>query len=114
MDTNSLQFQALVTFLAPCLIQLAKRSQARGLAWIGQNKPKVCMVVSALTALATSTGITFVHTSHQLVIGWPDGATIARGFVASVLQFAAQHALYEGFWRHIVATPASAAVGGKQ
>ena len=106
MDSNSIQIQALITFITPYLIQLAKRSQSAGLAWIDQNKPKVCVFTSAVAALTTSMGIEFVHSPHSFTVSWPDGATLARGLaaflVSAVLQFAAQHALYEGFWRHVV------------
>jgi hypothetical protein len=106
MDTNSIQMQALITFLMPLLIQLAKRSQSVAFAWIGQNKPKVCMLTSAAMALVTSMGIQFAHAPHSLTVTWPDAGTIERGFltflVAAVLQFATQHALYDGFWRHVV------------
>jgi len=106
MDTQSLQVQALITFIMPLLIQLAKRSQSAAFAWIDQNKPKVCMLTSGVTALLTSMGIEFVHAPHSLTVSWPDTATLVRGFVtlvvSVVLQFAAQHVLYDGFWRHIV------------
>ena len=106
MDAQSLQVQAFITFLMPLLIQLAKRSRIAGLAWIDQNKPKVCMLASGITALATSMGIEFVHAPHSLTVSWPDGVTLLRGLatflVSAVLQFAGQHALYEGFWRHVV------------
>jgi hypothetical protein len=106
MDLQSIQTQALITFLMPLLIQLAKRSQSAGFAWINQNKPKVCMMTSAAAALLTSMGIQFVHAPHSLTVSWPDAATMARGLVtlvvSVVLQFAAQHALYDGFWRQVV------------
>ena len=108
MDTNTIQVQALITFVTPLLIQLAKRSHSTALAWIGQNKPKVCVITSGIAALGTSMGIELVHAPHSLTVSWPDGATMARGLatfvVTAVLQFAAQHALYEGFWRHVVPT----------
>jgi hypothetical protein len=51
-------------------------------------------------------GIEIVHAPHSLTVTWPDGATLARGFVtlvvAVVLQFSAQHVLYDGFWKHVV------------
>jgi hypothetical protein len=113
MDTQSLQIQALITFVMPLLIQLAKRSQSAGFAWIDQNKPKVCMLTSGVTALLTSMGIQFVHDAHTLTVRWPDTATMVRGLVtlgvSVVLQFAAQHALYDGFWRHVVPSPSSQA-----
>ena len=106
MNIQSLQIQALITFVMPLLIQLAKRSQSAAFAWIDQNKPKVCMLTSGVTALLTSMGIEFVHVPHSLTVTWPDAPTMARGFVtlvvSVVLQFAAQHALYDGFWRHVV------------
>ena len=106
MDTQSLQVQALITFAMPLLIQLAKRSQSAGFAWINQNKPKICMLTSGVAALLTSMGIEFVHAPHSLTVSWPDTATLVRGLVtfavSAVLQFAAQHALYDGFWRHVV------------
>lgn len=115
MDASQIQIQALVTFLMPFFIQLAKRSRARALAWIDQGKPKVCVATSVATALATSMGIQIAHTAHSLTVTWPDGATLLHGFLAflvsSVLQFAGQHALYEGFWRQIVP---SAAVSRQQ
>jgi hypothetical protein len=109
MDTNSFQFQALITFLVPFFMQLAKRSQAPALNWIDANKPKICVITGIFTALATSTGIEFTHAAHSLTVTWPDGATIARGFVtffvATIIQIAGQHALYDGFWKHLVPTP---------
>jgi hypothetical protein len=106
MDANTIQVQALVTFMMPLLIQLAKRSQAQALAWIDQSKPKICVLTSGAAALATSMGIEIVHAPHSLTVSWPDTATLVRGLatflVSAVLQFAAQHALYEGFWRHVV------------
>jgi len=106
MDANSLQVQALITFVMPLLIQLAKRSQSAAFAWIDENKPKICLLTSGVAALLTSMGIQFVHDAHSLTVRWPDAATLLRGLltflVSAVLQFAAQHALYDGFWRHIV------------
>ncbi|MFZ0961672.1 MAG: hypothetical protein WAO35_12265 [Terriglobia bacterium] len=108
MDAQSLQVQALITFVMPLLIQLAKRSQSRAFAWIDQNKPKICLLASGVTALATSMGIEFAHAPHTLTVSWPDAPTLGRGLatflVSAVLQFAAQHALYDGFWRHVVPT----------
>ena len=98
MNAQSLQVQALITFVMPLLIQLAKRSQSAGFAWIDQNKPRICMLTSGVTALLTSMGIEIVHDAHSLTVRWPDTATLGRGFVtllvSVVLQFAAQHALY--------------------
>ena len=109
MNTNSVEVQALITFLMPLFIQLAKRSQSMAFAWIDQNKPKVCMFTSGATALLTSMGIEFVHAPHSLTVSWPDTATLGRGLVtflvSAVIQFAAQHALYDGFWRHVVPSP---------
>jgi hypothetical protein len=106
MDAHSLQVQALITFVMPLLIQLAKRSQSAGFAWIDQNKPRLCMLTSGVAALLTSMGIEFVHDAHSLTVTWPDAATLVRGLVtfliSVVLQFAAQHVLYDGFWRHVL------------
>jgi hypothetical protein len=106
MNPNTIQLQALITFLMPLLIQLAKRSHNVAFAWIDHNKPKVCMLTSALAALATSMGVAVVHAQHSLTLTWPDANTAARGLltfmVSAVLQFAAQHSLYDGFWRHVV------------
>lgn len=92
--------------MMPFFIQLAKRSQSLAFAWINQNQPKICMMTSAAAALATSMGIQFARAPHSLTVSWPGAGTLARGFVtflvSAVLQFAAQHALYEGFWRHVV------------
>jgi len=106
MDTQSLQIQALITFVMPLLIQLAKRSQSAAFAWIDQSKPRICVLTSGVTALLTSMGIEFVRAPHSLTVSWPDTATLVRGLVtflvSAVLQFAAQHVLYDGFWRHVV------------
>ena len=111
MDAQSLQVQALVTFVMPLLIQLAKRSQSSAFAWIDQNKPKICVLTSAAAALATSLGIEIARAPHSITVRWPDGDTMLRGFVtlavSVVVQFAAQHALYDGLWRHIVPSPRS-------
>ena len=56
MDVQSIQMQALITFVMPLLIQLAKRSQSAAFAWIDQNKPKICMLTSGVTALADLDG----------------------------------------------------------
>ena len=113
MDTNSIEVQALITFVMPLLIQLAKRSQSHAFAWIDQNKPKVCVLTSGVMALATSMGIEFAHAPHSLTVSWPDTSTLWRGFatflISAVFQFAAQHALYEGLWRHVVASSNSQA-----
>jgi hypothetical protein len=109
MDTQSLQVQALITFVMPLLIQLAKRSQSAAFAWIDQNKPKICMLASAATALLTSMGVEIAHAPHSLTVSWPDEATLVHGLltflVAAVLQFGAQHVLYDGFWKHAVPSP---------
>ncbi len=106
MDVQSIQTQALITFVMPLVIQLAKRSQSAGFAWIDQNKPKICVLTSALAALATSMGIEIAHAPHSVTVSWPDEATLLRGLatflLSAVVQFAAQHALYEGLWRHVV------------
>jgi hypothetical protein len=111
MDANSIQFQALITFLMPMAMQLAKRSQAKSLAWIDQSKPVVCIFTSAVSAILTSTGIQVVHVAHSLTITWPDTTTIIHGLVAlavsTIIQFAGQHALYDGFWRHIISSPSN-------
>lgn len=108
MDTSSIQIQALITFLAPFFIQLAKRSQSLAFSWIDQNKPKVCVLTSGLAALATSMGIQFVHSPHSVTVTWPDGSTLAHGFttflVSALIQFVGQHALYEGLWKHVLST----------
>jgi hypothetical protein len=106
MDATSMQWQALISFLTPLLIQLAKLSQSKLLAWIDQNKPKVCVAASFLTALCTSMGIHFVHTPGALTMSWPSGATMANGFLQFIFAFGAQHVYYEGLWRHVVPTPA--------
>lgn len=115
MDVQSLQVQALVTFAMPYLIQLAKRSESQAFRWIDQHKPKVCLLTSAVAALATSMGIQVVHAPHSLTVSWPDPGAMARGLVtllvSAIFQFAAQHALYEGFWRHVV--PTQAVTSGK-
>lgn len=106
MDANSIQFQALITFLMPVAIQLLKASKARGLAWIDQAKPAICVLTSAATALGTATGITLVHSAHSLTVTWPDATAIVHGLltllVSTVIQIAGQHALYDGFWKHIL------------
>lgn len=109
MDPQSFEAQALITLVMPLLIQLAKRSQSAAFAWIGQNKPKVCMLTSAAAALATSLGIEVVRSPHSITVSWPDGNTLLHGLatlaVSVVMQFAAQHALYDGLWRHVVPLP---------
>jgi hypothetical protein len=111
MDAQSLQIQALITFAMPLLIQLAKRSRNAGFAWIDQNKPKVCMLTSGVMALVTSMGIEIAHAPHSLTVSWPDEATLVHGLltflVSSVLQFGAQHVLYDGFWKHAVPSPSN-------
>ena len=111
MDANSIQVQALITFLMPLLIQLAKRSHSAAFAWIDQNKPKVCMVTSGAAALLTSMGIEIVHAPHSLTVSWPDEDMLARGLatflVSVILQFAAQHVLYDGFWKQVLPTPSA-------
>ncbi len=115
MDQNTIQTQALVTFMMPFFIQLAKRLQAQALAWIDQARPKVCVATSAATALVTSMGIQFAHTPHSLTVDWPDATTAIHGFltllVSAVLQFAGQHALYEGLWRQILPSAAVRSAG---
>jgi hypothetical protein len=111
MDVQSLQVQALITFVMPLLIQLAKRSKSVAFAWIDQRKPTICMLTSFAAALMTSMGIEVVHAPHCLTVSWTDEATLARGLLtflmAAVLQFAAQHVLYKGFWQHAVPSPAN-------
>lgn len=106
MNPQSLQVQALITFVMPLLIQLAKRSRSAAFAWIDQNKPRICVLTSGATALLTSLGIDIVHAPHSLTVSWPDAQTLLRGGVtfllSAILQFAAQHVLYDGFWRHVV------------
>ena len=113
MNANSIQIQAIVTFLMPALIQLLKRSRAKGLQWIDQDKPKICVLTSAATALATSMGIEFAHASHSLTISWGDSGQILHGFltfiVLTIIQIGGQHALYGGFWKQIFPTPSPSA-----
>ena len=106
MDVQSIQMQALITFMMPLFIQLAKRSRSIAFAWIGQNKPRICMLTSALMAVLTSMGIQIARAPHSLTVTWPDAAALTRGFatflVSSLVQFAAQHVLYDGLWKHVV------------
>jgi hypothetical protein len=115
MDANSIQVQALVTFLVPCLLQFAKASQGKWFQWIDQAKPKICVLTAAFTALLTSTGIEIVHAQHSLTVTWPDGATVARGIVtfavATIIQIAGQHALYGGFWKLLMPVQSNQAPG---
>lgn len=64
------------------------------------------MLTSLVAALATSMGIQLVRAPHSLTVSWPDAGTLAQGLttflMSAVLQFAAQHALYEGLWRQVV------------
>jgi hypothetical protein len=95
----------------PLLIQLAKRSQNEAFAWIDQNKPKICALTSGVAAILTSMGIEIVHAPHSLTVRWPDEVTLLRGLITFVLsiilQFGAQHALYEGLWRRVVPSPSN-------
>lgn len=114
MDVQSFQIQALITFITPLLIQLAKRSKSAAFAWIDQRRPTVCVITSGVAALLTSMGIEIVHAPHSLTVSWPESATLARGLVtflvAAMLQFVAQHALYEKLWREVVPSPGSGQV----
>ena len=111
MDANTIQIQALITFIMPLLIQLAKRSQNEAFAWIDQHKPKICELTSGLAAILTSMGIEIAHAPHSLTVSWRGEETLLRGlatFVVSViLQFGAQHALYEGLWRRVLPSPSN-------
>ena len=117
MDANTIQIQAFITFIMPLLIQLAKRSQNAAFAWIDQNKPKICVLTSGVAAILTSMGIEIVHAPHSLTVSWPDTATLVRGlatFVVSViLQFGAQHALYERLWRRVMPSPSNEVASAK-
>jgi hypothetical protein len=115
MDPQSLQVQALITFVMPLLIQLAQRSRSAAFAWIDQRKPRICILTSGAAAFLTSLGIDVVHAPHSLTVSWPDAETLLRSLatfaLSAVFQFAAQHVLYDGFWRHVLP---SAGVGGQE
>ena len=109
MDLHSIQTQAFITFLVPLIIQLAKNSQSKALAWIDQYRPNICVLTSAAAALATSMEIEIVRAPHSLTVSWPDSATLAHGLVAFLImtgaQFGGQHVFYESLWRHVLPSP---------
>ena len=112
MDIQSIQIQALISFVVPMIIQLAKNSQSKALAWIDQYRPNICIITSAGAALLTSMEIDVVRAPHSLTVSWPDSATLAHGLVTFVImtaaQFGGQHVFYESLWRHILPTPLAA------
>jgi len=103
---TSLQIQALVTVLAPFVIQAAKASQLKVLAWINQNSRTVNIIVSFLTALITSAGIMIHHTPGQIMINYPGVPQIIHGVLGFLLvaggQFAVQHGIYHAMVRPLV------------
>lgn len=105
------EIQALVTFLAPLVIQFAKRSTAYGLGWLDQARPRMCILANFVVALVTSAGITFAHAPGSLTIAWPDLSTATTGaltfLVTVIVQFVAQHLLYDSFWKHFVKSPSN-------
>jgi len=106
LNIQAIQLQALIDLLVPFLIQLAKNSQAKALAWIDPYKPKICVMTSAVAALLTSMEIEIVHAPHSITVSWPDSATLARGLVTFVVMAAAQlggqHVFYESLWRYLL------------
>jgi hypothetical protein len=106
LDIQTIQTQAFITLLVPFVIQLAKNSQSKAFAWIDQYKPNICVITSAVAALATSMEIVVVRAPHSLTISWPDSATLAHGLVTFVImtatQFGGQHVFYESLWRHVL------------
>ena len=109
MDIHSIQMQAFITFLVPLIIQLAKNSQSKALAWIDQYRPNICILTSAVAAFATSMEIEVVRAPHSLTVSWPDSATMAHGLVTFLImtgvQFGGQHVFYESLWRHVLPSP---------
>jgi hypothetical protein len=114
---SAFEIQALVTFLAPLVIQFAKKSDARALAWIDQSKPKVCVLTNFAIALVASAGITFAHVPGSLTISWPSLGTVVPGLltflISTIVQFVAQHLLYDSFWKHFVKSPPNEPVAGR-
>jgi hypothetical protein len=108
---SAFEIQALVTFLAPLLIQYANKSDAQALAWIDQSKPRICVLTNFVVALLTSAGIGFAHVPGSLTISWPSLGTAVPGLltflISTIVQFAAQHLLYDSFWKHFVKSPAN-------
>jgi hypothetical protein len=103
---QDIQVQAIIAFLFPVVLQLAKNSQNKLLAWVSNNKPRVSVITSALVALLTNMGFSFAHTTHSVTIGWVDLPTAVHGLVAFLtmtgIQLAGQHLSYEAFWQHIL------------
>jgi hypothetical protein len=112
VDLHSIQTQAFITFLVPLIIQLAKNSQSKALAWIDQYRPNICVLTSAVAALLTSMEIEVVRAPHSLTVSWPDSATLAHGLVTFLImtgvQFGGQHVFYESLWRHVLPSPPQA------
>ena len=112
MDSSFITI-AIVGVLSPFVIQLAKNSQLSVLSWINKNKPRVCVIVNAATALLTNAGIVIHHSVGQITITYPDLPTIMHGvlvfLVGTAVQFGGQHAVYEGLVRHLMPSPVAAA-----
>jgi hypothetical protein len=106
---TSFQLQALVTFIAPFLIQIAKASQTKVLGWINENNKMVSVAISFVTSLATNTGIALHHTAGQLTLTYPDLPHVIQGLtgfiVMTVTQFLAQGAVYDQLARRFFPTP---------
>jgi len=115
---SAFDIQTLVTFLAPQEIQFAKKSDAQALAWIDQSKPKICVLTNFVVALVTSAGITFAHVPGSLTISWPSLGTAVPGLltflISTIVQFVAQHLLYDSFWKHFVKSPSNGPASSRQ
>ena len=105
---TAIQIQALVTVIAPFLIQAAKKSQSAILGWISENNKITSIVISFVTALGTSLGLGLHHTAGQLVLTYPDLSTAMQGFtgllVSTLVQFLAQGSIYDQIAKHVLPT----------
>lgn len=105
---TSFQLQALVTFIAPFLIQAAKASESKLLTWINENTKTVSVLVSFVTSLATNMGIALHHSTGQLTLTYPDLPTAIQGLtgflVMTAAQFLAQGSIYDQIARYVFPT----------
>ena len=91
---NPLLNQLSINVLAAAIIQAAKRSDSKALAWINTNTPWINRIIAFIAAIATATGIAWTYNAGTLTITGLTATTILVALWKIVQNYLAQHVFY--------------------
>jgi len=104
MTDTAFGHQVALAALFVYLLQLAKKSNWRIFAWVGDNTDAVNRTLSILAGIVTAAGVTISvqggwTAGGGVLIQWPAAAAMANGASHAVLQIALQEGIYRKYFK---------------